>query len=107
MGYMTEFKLRILDVDDADEVYTEFLATDGTPSYALGPCMGDMGEECKWYDHEKDMKAFSIKYPDAHFVLEGLGEEDGDMWEKHFINGKMQRCEARIEYEPFDPSKLQ
>ncbi len=64
-------------------------------------------EPCKWYGHEKDMKAFSRHFPDLVFKLEGRGEEPGDLWVKYFKNGKMQRCHAKITFAPFDENKLE
>ena len=47
------------------------------------------------------MRDFSLKYPSTLFTLEGSGEEDVDMWIKYFLNGKMQRCQAKIVFEEF------
>jgi len=53
-------------------------------------------EYVKWYEHEEDMKEFSKKYPMELFTLEGVGEEEGDMWIKWFKNGVMQESKAKI-----------
>ena len=63
-------------------------------------------DNCKWYEHEKDMRAVSSKYPETLFLLEGEGEESGDIWKKYFLNGKMQTCKSIITFEEFDKSKL-
>ena len=63
-------------------------------------------DECKWYDHEADMKALSMKYENVIFILYGEGEENGDMWTKYFLSGKMQIERAVISYGEFDKQKL-
>ena len=63
-------------------------------------------DSCKWYNHEKHMKELSKIYPDTTFLLEGEGEESGDIWQKYFKNGKMQVCKAEIVFPAFDESKL-
>ena len=52
------------------------------------------------------MREISRKYKDVLFKLSGEGEETGDLWVKYFKNGKMQHCEARIEFDPFDEKKM-
>lgn len=61
----------------------------------------------KWYEHEKDMRAFSKLFPKVLLTLHGEGEEAGDMWIKYFLGGKCQLAKAEIIYEPFDPKKLE
>jgi hypothetical protein len=63
-------------------------------------------EQCKWYESDEDMKKISKKYPLTIFVLEGEGEESGDLWKKYFLNGKMQEAKAKITYDEFDEKKL-
>ena len=41
----------------------------------------------KWYDYKKDIKAFSLKYPDITFLLEGDGEDFNDLWQEYWCAG--------------------
>ena len=50
----------------------------------------------KWYDHTLDMTKLSEKYPTVKFVLSGEGEEQGDVWRKIFLGGKMKHLEPEI-----------
>lgn len=59
-----------------------------------------------WYNHEKDMRLLSSKFPDFVFWLSGNGEINEDIWQKFFVAGKMQLCHAQIVYDDFDVSKL-
>ena len=52
------------------------------------------------------MLEVSKLYPEHLFMLEGEGEESGDIWRKYFFNGKYQICNAIITFEPFDKTKL-
>lgn len=33
-----------------------------------------------WYDHDYDMQALAKKYPNLTFILDGEGEQQGDVW---------------------------
>lgn len=63
-------------------------------------------EDVTWYEHVESVKNMSREFPDIIFTLYGRGENDEDMWNKYFLNGKVQVCNAIITYEPFDESKL-
>lgn len=67
---------------------------------------GEAEESCKWYDHEKQLIAFSKEQPNWLFTLSGTGEESGDIWKKYFVNGKIQSAKAVITFEDFDERKL-
>ena len=107
MGYYTEYNLKIegCDFEKATEVIEELRESSDGAEYALNE-VGESAENCKWYDHQKDLKEFSKKYPDLVFELNGEGEESGDIWKKYFQNGKVQLCNAVIVFPEFDPRKL-
>jgi hypothetical protein len=56
--------------------------------------------------HPEDMKAMSLHFPNTLFLLEGEGEESGDVWKEYYLNGKSQRCQAQLVFDKFDESKL-
>jgi len=60
----------------------------------------------KWYDCEDDMRLLSAKFPDIVFWLNGEGEGSDDLWQRFFVEGKIQECYAKIIYDDFDASKL-
>jgi hypothetical protein len=97
MGYYTYFKLNVIEGGDLNIDYQEEL--EEMIDYYLD-------DSIKWYDHENDMRKFSMKYPNVVFELTGEGEEAGDLWKEYYKNGKMQQCDAVIIYPDFDESKL-
>ena len=66
-----------------------------------------LDEHMKWYSHEADMNAISKMYPEITFVLEGEGEEHGDMWVKYFNNDDFEACYAEIIYPQPENPKFQ
>ena len=99
MGYYTKYELEVkeetrTDIDHEKEICDivdyKYLFEDAT----------------KWYDHEKDMRDYSKKYPRTLFILSGIGEESPDLWRRYFKNGKMQDTKAIITYVKYEESKL-
>lgn len=107
MGYQTKYTLTIgLDDKAARErIIRALLVNSGEASYALN-VDGTTSEPCKWYEHEKDMRAFSAARRDILFTLHGEGEESGDIWNKYFLDGLCQVEKARVMIKPFDPKEL-
>lgn len=97
----TKFKVEM----NADEIYSKLYKENEEVRYAMDK-RGNTSEPCKWYEHDKDMKEFSKKYPEYLFTLKGEGEEAGDMWVKYFLNGKVQTANAKITFDPFDVNSL-
>lgn len=99
MGYYTSFSFEVLDGDDGVTDYEqEIKDISGYGSLFDG--------SVKWYDHEGDMRLLSSRHPNTLFKLSGDGEENGDLWIKYYLSGKIQRCKAVITFDPFDLSKL-
>jgi len=109
MGYYTRYSLDLVVPNTAsyepETVIEQLLCDCENATWALEED-GTSKSETKWYDWHKDMKAFSLKYPETVFVLKGEGEETGDLWVCYFYNGKSQEEPAQIFYGHFDPEKL-
>lgn len=101
MGYYTRYSLKV-EPKITDLMFKEKF------NKITGDCEYDyvFEEDCKWNNHEEHMLEVSKLYPEHLFMLEGEGEESGDIWRKYFFNGKYQICNAIITFEPFDETKL-
>lgn len=108
MGYYTSYTI---ESSDDGMVECPTCGTCGALTHELGieEQIGydPFGEANKWYHHEEDMRAYSKKFPDVVFTINGEGEESGDVWVKYFKNGKMQKEVAEIQLAPFDEGKLE
>ena len=106
MGYQTQYELHCDQDDLLDKIWQEQGGEEGDTDYTYALAEdGCTNCECKWYDHESDLKEISKKYPTALFTLNCLGE-DGAESKKYFRDGKMQRCPAVVTFDDFDPKKL-
>ena len=92
MGYYTRYTFDILDAKKIDATIYGFLEEELTE---LTLKMGQPFED-KWYWHEKDIAELSLKFKNIVFSLTGYGENDGDIWKKYFLNGKVQYAPAKI-----------
>jgi hypothetical protein len=119
MGYYTQYKLTVYEPEDhgglqvleeSDDFNGDFNDEFNESHAATIAGIADykylFEESCKWYDHEEDMIAYSKKHPNLVFKLHGEGEESGNIWNKWFVNGKVQTCHAKIVFDPFDPTQL-
>lgn len=119
MGYYTDFTLSVysaektrsgsLKMSDNISPLMEQLIDeeiDKMNIFSDGNIKDSYYTNAKWYDHEDDMKLLSAKFPDMVFWLSGQGENQEDLWQKFFVNGRMQECYAQIVYDDFDSNKL-
>lgn len=96
MGYYTSLELEILKGEDY-EINYEFEIGSHFFSYDVKNVMSSFIPE---------MISYSKKHPNTLFLIKGDGEESFDMWKAYIKNGKMQFCEARIEYDDFNESLM-
>ena len=100
MGYYTQYNLHInpspsqelLDFEVYETRIEELL---------------DEGFNDKWYDHDEDMLNLSLSFPEYVFILDGEGEESGDVWRSFYKNGKDYTWRLDYELPDFEEEKLQ
>lgn len=105
IGYYTRFKLTVTGETDID-VIGEFRNENDYAEGALDE-NGRSAGECKWYDCKEDVLELSKKHPNILFLLEGEGEEAGDVWRLYARNGKSCYQKAKMVFEQFDESMLE
>ena len=109
MGYLTNYKLDVKNEHhDQADAFFKWAETkpDVVSGYSLEHFLRSDHDTVKWYDHDKDMKEISKKFPELVFELCGEGEESGDIWKKYYKDGKVQVCKAKITFDEFDEKKL-
>lgn len=98
MGYYTRHQLTVINGDNKTDYEDEI---NNQTDY------NDLFEdEIKWYDCEKDMITFSKKHPGVTFLIDGEGEESGDIWKAYFKNGKIFKTKATLVFEEYSEDKL-
>lgn len=91
MGYYTDFSLRVEGsgaaygrlMDEQDRV-----TVSESYEFKLGDFLRNGQSDVKWYDYDDDMKSLSKRWPNVLFILDGDGEEQGDVWRAWYRNGK-------------------
>ena len=121
MGYYTKFSLSVEEGScNARDVAKYMLKeiADKEKFYPFEDCLEDIFEEISegadlefngngsWRKHEEEMVELSERYPNVVFKLHCEGEEQGDVWDKYFLNGFMQTRRAKVEIPPFDREEL-
>lgn len=97
MGYVTNYKISFIHFGkneipkEADIVNT--LNSINPYDFEVGedesPLLEEFFEESiKWYDHVEDMIKLSKVFPETLFILDGWGEDIGDVWRELYIDGE-------------------
>lgn len=109
MGYYTSFKMVVLENgQEVNEIqFPEFSNVDlDQGSLSISSLIEHTSDSCKWYDHEEEMIEYSKKFPQLVFILDGDGEEAGDVWREFYKNGKTYRWELEVVRPNFNAKKL-
>lgn len=102
MGYYTEYTFSVIKNLNNIELDTFLGILTDIAEYDFNPDGTTHG--IKWYDHEKDMLELCSRFPDCVFLLEGVGEEDGDIWRQYYKHGEVVvRQVPRLVYDDNEP----
>ncbi len=94
MGYYTDYTLSVYGtkaqkdgtvkmIDEISPIIEAQIAEeiDKMNVFTDGNMIDSYYANCKWYDHEEDMRVLSAKFPDQIFWRSGRGESEEDMWQ--------------------------
>lgn len=84
MGYYTWYNLEIEPTPDPEHPVWDEMVDDDT----LVKDIVTDGYDGKWYENEAELTMLSIKYPSLLFIVDGSGEDSGDVWREYFKDGK-------------------
>lgn len=108
MGYYTNFKITVPEEAKlTEEILEEASGGYGWERYKKGTEFRS-AESYKWYECTDDMKALSSRaeYKDMLFIVEGEGEESGDIWKAYYKNGKYAHYGAIMTFPEFNEKDL-
>ena len=108
MGYYTDYKISIEkgEVKNEDEFEFFQFKLEKESGYQFDLSCNVLTLNCnvltlngKWYDHEENLKETSEKFPHLTFLVEGEGEENGDIWKATVNNGTFTKVKAKIVFD--------
>ena len=108
MGYYTNFSLHVAS-ENATPDLLEQIDHEVRKMNVFQYCKCGREEwsaYTKWYDFDQDMLLLSKRFPNILFYLHGEGDNEEDLWDAYYQNGKVQNCHAEIIYPPYDESKM-
>lgn len=103
MGYYTYHTMEVDNASSEDITnIVESMRKHGIIGYALDEDFNC--HDCvKWYDEPEQMTLISLEFPHVHFIVHGEGEESGDIWDHHYLNGMSQALQAEIRMPELTP----
>lgn len=101
MGYRTRFTISVDPKEREPEVGTRLVVVSG---YGTELSHINHGEEVKWYDCDEHCEQVSREFPDVTIRVQGIGEEQGDVWVSFWRDGKVQHHRAAAFVGPETPT---
>ena len=110
MGYLTNYKISFIHFGKT-EMPKETDIVNALNS--INPYDFEVGEDetpllerffeepIKWYDHIEDMIKLSKVFPETLFILDGWGEELGDVWRELYMDGERVRADLIFSFSDF------
>ena len=98
MGYYTNYKITVVhgecDLNEMAEAISKL------SDYCFEARKGiiDSGDEIKWYMCTENMTEISKLYPNVVILVDGEGEEQGDIWKEYYFNGEGERIRGEISF---------
>lgn len=91
MGYYTSYNLEVEGLkQDTDYSLIENWAVEQDADSYLTDLLREISlDDVTWYDHEYDLRELSAAFPELTFILNGAGENAGDLWTKTFTKGDL------------------
>lgn len=106
MGYYTTYSLRTTERELNQEEWDKLEEIVGYEEIIFE--LKESGYyTTKWYEAESNIIELSKEFSDVVFVLDGVGEDNEDIWKAYFLNGGVQVAPAKIAFDEFDKSKLE
>ena len=101
MGYYTDFKISLEkgEVKNEDEFEFFQLKLEKESGYQFDLSCNVLTLNGKWYEHEEHLKTVSEKFPHLTFLVEGEGEENGDIWKATVKDGTFKKVKAKIVFD--------
>lgn len=97
--------VKMVELSDLISDYIQEKQNESDFFYAIDPDGGST-QSAKWYDYDNEMKMLSRNFPEVLFTLHGEGEDQGDIWNAYYLNGKSQKAKAEITIPKFNISEL-
>jgi hypothetical protein len=97
MGYYTRHEITIFDVSvngsgnsTIQECEPDEAITDAFERITLySDLLDTYGDSCKWYERKDSMVQISDLFPTKLFEIRGFGEENGDIWQEVWYQGRL------------------